>query len=303
MSKSFQTAFVIADSRESIAELTSGASELAASVILAYTGNRDDAVNADVAYWLDTENNSFVNYLGNIAELVTASNANLIICSPSRNGRLAAAFVAAKGRVSVLSDCTSIKETDGRIEVCRMTYGGAAVKTERSKGSFVVLCPAEGLFEANDNIPAGKIIAVEASGSAGFVEKRSKEVRKKSITAAKNIVGVGRGLGSEDNLPLAMRLAKAIDGEVGCTRPVAEENNWLPRECNIGISGAIVKPNLYIACGISGQIQHLVGINDSRVIAAINRDKNAPIFSACDIGIVGDVSTVIPELLKKLEQS
>ena len=123
-----------------------------------------------------------------------------------------------------------------------------------------------------------------------------------NLAAAKVVVGVGRGLEREENLSLARDLAAAIGGEVGCSRPVAEGEKWMPRETYIGVSGVMIKPELYIACGISGQVQHMAGVNQSRVIVAINKDKSAPIFKQCDYGIVGDLSVVLPALTKKFGQ-
>lgn len=302
MSVKVKTALVVADKRDAIEKLTAGAATLAETVYLAYTGKKEDGINAKTAYWLGEED-TFVNCTGRIAELAAELEAELVLCAPTRNGRLAAAVIAAKNRVSVLSDCSSLKIEDGRAVSTRMVYGGAAVKTERPLGNFVVACPAEGAFEAGAAEAAAEIVELKAEGSAKLVERRRKEVRSKSITAAKNVVGIGRGMGSEENVAMAQALAKAIEGEVGCTRPVAEEYKWLPSELNIGVSGVTIKPNLYVACGISGQIQHLVGISESKVIAAINKDEKAPIFSACDIGIVGDVTAIIPELVKKFEQA
>lgn len=303
MSEKVKTALVVADRREAIRELTSGAAHFAETVFLAYIGSREDAVNAHKAYRLGDESASFVNCVDSIAELVKQVNADIVICAPNRNGSLAAAVVAARHGVSVLSDCTSLKIADGKVIGTRMVFGGTAVKTECSKSGFAVVCPSEGSFEAEVAVPVEAVEDVSASNRVELVEKRSKETRSRSISAAKNVVGVGRGIGSEENIVLAQALAKAIDGEVGCTRPVAEEYKWLPSEVNVGISGATIRPNLYIACGISGQIQHMVGINESRVIAAINKDENAPIFSSCDIGIVGNAALIIPELIKKIEQS
>jgi electron transfer flavoprotein alpha subunit len=100
---------------------------------------------------------------------------------------------------------------------------------------------------------------------------------------------------------MAEELAGLMEAEVGCSRPVAEGLNWLPLERYVGISGAIVKPELYLAVGISGQVQHMVGINQSRVIVAINKDKQAPMFKQADYGIVGDLNKVLPLLIKKFK--
>ncbi|HBR09149.1 MAG TPA: electron transfer flavoprotein subunit alpha, partial [Clostridiales bacterium] len=119
---------------------------------------------------------------------------------------------------------------------------------------------------------------------------------KVNLPAAKRVIGVGRGFSNEEDLELARDLAKAIGAEIGCTRPIAEESKWMPRETYIGVSGVMLKPELYFAIGLSGQVQHTVGINQSGTIIAINKDKEAPIFRYADYGIVGDLRKILPQL-------
>jgi electron transfer flavoprotein alpha subunit len=121
------------------------------------------------------------------------------------------------------------------------------------------------------------------------------------ITEAKIIVCVGRGVEKKEDVELARELAQVLGGEVACSRPVAEELRWLPEEVYLGISGKKVKPDLYVGVGVSGQIQHVTGIRDSKVIFAINKDENAPIFEAADYGIVGDLYQVVPKLIQELK--
>jgi len=121
------------------------------------------------------------------------------------------------------------------------------------------------------------------------------------ITEAKIIVSVGRGFAKKEDIDLARQLAQVLGGEVGCSRPIAEELQWLPEEVYMGISGKKVKPDLYLGIGVSGQVQHITGIRDSKVIFAINRDENAPIFDAADYGIVGDLYSVVPMLIDELK--
>ena len=111
---------------------------------------------------------------------------------------------------------------------------------------------------------------------------------------------VGRGLAQEADLELCRKLAAALGAEVGCSRPVAENNKWLPKSNYMGITGVQVKPELIVALGVSGQIQHIGGINKSRVIVAVNKDKSAPIFKNADFGVVGDLYKVVPALIEKL---
>lgn len=115
-------------------------------------------------------------------------------------------------------------------------------------------------------------------------------------------MGVGRGLKCKEDLALIEQLANAIGGEVGCTRPLAEELHWLPESSCIGLSGAQVKPDLYLALGISGQVQHVTGCRNARVIVAVNRDPKAPIFGTADFGVVGDLYDFIPLFLSAVGQ-
>ena len=113
---------------------------------------------------------------------------------------------------------------------------------------------------------------------------------------------MGRGLKEEQNLAYINKLSEQLGAEIACTRPVTEEMKWYPRERYIGVSGITIKPELYIAVGISGQIQHTIGVTEAGTILAINRDKDAPIFSQCDIGIVGDACEVLGAISSKLEK-
>ena len=120
------------------------------------------------------------------------------------------------------------------------------------------------------------------------------------MNRAKKVITVGRGFSKKEDLVLAESLAQALDAEIGCTRPIAEGEGWMPHERYIGISGVMLKADLYVALGVSGQIQHMVGANGSKIIIAVNKDKNAPVFKSADVGIVGDINKVIPALVAGL---
>jgi electron transfer flavoprotein alpha subunit len=122
------------------------------------------------------------------------------------------------------------------------------------------------------------------------------------LSQAERIVAVGRGIKSQDNLPLAQNLAKALRAELAASRPICD-NGWLPMERQVGSSGQTVAPRLYVALGISGAIQHLVGMKGSRTIVAINKDADAPIFEVADYGIVGDLFEIVPALTAELEKT
>lgn len=133
------------------------------------------------------------------------------------------------------------------------------------------------------------------------LEPFRESARAVDLGAAEVIVSVGRGIKEKDNLPLVEELAKALGGEVAASRPICD-NGWLPMERQIGSSGQTVSPKLYVAIGISGAIQHLVGMKGSKTIVAINKDSNAPIFEVADYGIVGDLFEVIPALTEEVKK-
>jgi electron transfer flavoprotein alpha subunit len=132
-------------------------------------------------------------------------------------------------------------------------------------------------------------------------EDRFKEAKAAvDLTAASRIVSVGRGIKSEENLALVRDLAAALDAEIAASRPICD-NGWLPMDRQIGSSGQTVAPSLYLAVGISGAIQHVVGMKNAGTIVAINKDREAPIFDLADVGVVGDLFEVVPALIKKLK--
>jgi electron transfer flavoprotein alpha subunit len=160
-----------------------------------------------------------------------------------------------------------------------------------------------GAYEAVDTGKTGNAVDVPYIAPAlqiKCLERKVKAGERVNLHAAKRIVAVGRGFEAQEDLQLAEKLAAAIGGEVACTRPIAEEEKWMDKSRYIGVSGLMLKPDLYVGIGISGQVQHMVGVSPARTIIAINSDKNAIIFKQCDYGIVGDLKEVLPALIAKL---
>ncbi|MEM3073453.1 MAG: electron transfer flavoprotein subunit alpha/FixB family protein, partial [Nitrososphaerales archaeon] len=205
------------------------------------------------------------------------------------------------------ADCISFDvDSSGRILSTRMVYGGAANIVLAAKASPLVASIRPKTFEKlqRDESRKADVISVKAKVGEPKVkiistitaEKGSVNLRSSSV-----IVTAGRGVKKKEDLAIVEELANVVGGVLAGTRPLVEDLKWLPKERQVGLSGETVKPNLYIAVGVSGQIHHIVGMKDSRVIVAINTDEKAPIFQVCDYGIVGDLYQVVPELTKALK--
>lgn len=295
-----QQAWVIAESASVMRELVSAGRAHAEEVKLVWAGPADQAAGADVVYTLDTEAASFASYAAPVARLVAQAAPDMVLVEASKDCRLVAAAVSVALDAPALTDPMSADVSADGVRIEKMVYGGAASKAESAPLGSAVLVVGEGLFEATELGAAGPAQPVSADPGITCTGRRAAEAVKVNLAAAKRVVGVGRGIGSLDNLALAQELAGLMGAEVGCTRPISEEEQWMPKECYIGVSGKMLKPEFYMAIGLSGQVQHMVGVNAANTIVAIDKDKNAPIFKQCDLGIVGDLNKVVPALLAHL---
>lgn len=295
--------WVVASSPATIAELTSGAAALGEQVTLVYAGNKEDAVNADKAYYAGPLDGScsFVSYAPAIAKLVAQNSPDAVLLDCSKNGRLAAGYISAACGVAAQTDAGEVEIKDGAVRTTRMVYGGKAISTELG-GSTAVICVSAGVMAAGDSCAVSDIESIDSAANVGvfFIEKQPATAANVNLQAAKRIVGVGRGVSDESDLELCRELAAKMGAELGCTRPIVEEKHWMPKETYIGVSGAMVKPDVYLAIGVSGQVQHTVGINKSGVVIAIDKNDAAPIFKGCDYGIVGDLKKVVPAIIDLL---
>jgi len=221
-----------------------------------------------------------------------------------------APLVAARLRRPLITDVTAISGSGPDAAFVRpMFQGKLAAQVKPVGGPPAIVTTQIGAFRAD---------AAQKGGSASVskidLEIDPATVRQKpeapfreakqavDLGQAERIVAVGRGIKSQENIPLAEKLAKAMDAEVAASRPICD-NGWLPMERQIGSSGQTVAPKLYVALGISGAIQHLVGMKGSRTIVAINKDAEAPIFEVADYGIVGDLFEIAPAIITELEKS
>ncbi len=295
--------WIIASDKSAIAELTAGAHTLGNSVTLLLAGSRENAIGADTVYYFGGtgEKQTFLAYVPAMVQLAVEKKPDVILTDTSRNGRYAAAFLAAAFQTNAMTDVMEVWLEGTDVLTKRMVYGGSAFRIEKAAGTAVI-CAGAGVFAGAETAEAGVIEDAAASEAAGIVfkEKSTKTAQAVNLAAAKKIISVGRGLGDAANLPAVEAFAEKIGAEIGCSRPVAEEEKWMPKERYIGISGCMVKADVYVAAGISGQVQHMAGANQSKTIIAINKDSSAPVFSQCDYGIVGDLMKILPALTAKL---
>lgn len=208
-------------------------------------------------------------------------------------------------RVAALLDVAQISEITKVISADtfeRPIYAGNAIATVQSTDAIKVITVRTTGFDsvaANGSVEFEKITAVADSGKSSFVSREVAKSDRPELTAAKIIVSGGRGMGSADNFKLLEPLADKLGAAMGASR-AAVDAGYVPNDWQVGQTGKIVAPSLYIAVGISGAIQHLAGMKDSKVIVAINKDAEAPIFSVADYGIVGDLFEIVPQLVAEL---
>lgn len=297
---------IFCDKLENYAELCGGAKTLGGEVAAYFIGGKDTAAKcpADKVYYTQAQEGKPVeDYFDSFMEAVSKVSPNVIMVSATKRGKFMAAKVAAALKTSAITDITSLKADGENVVATKMYYGGLAVNTLKSKG-VAVLTVGVGFFDKNASSSAGEVIEIPfKAGNSGVIRKeiRKKEGETVNLAAAKKVVGVGRGIAKKEDLQLARDLAAVIGAEIGCSRPIAEGEGWMETDRYIGVSGVILKPDVYVALGLSGQIQHTIGVNSSKIIIAVNKDKNAPIFKACDYGIVGDLYKIVPELVKTLK--
>ena len=233
--------------------------------------------------------------LGNLVVSV-ADGFKYILAPATTFGKNFLPRVAAKLDVQQISDIISVEDAD---TFKRPIYAGSCIATVKSTDTVKVITVRTTAFDASSMIDSSVTVnsgaVVDSLNNASFVSDEIAESDRPELTAADVIVSGGRALGSSENFEIIEALADKLGAAVGASR-AAVDAGYVPNDYQVGQTGKIVAPNLYIAIGISGAIQHLAGMKDSKVIVAINKDEDAPIFQVADYGLVGDLFEAVPEL-------
>ncbi len=249
-------------------------------------------------------------FVGALVPLVTSLAPTYVIFAHTYQARDFVPKLAARLDAALVTDVVGLTDAEGRPAFTRLVFQGKLAADVLPDGNppYLVSCQA-GAF-AIDSLERGaapapvSVVAAEVDAAA-IRQKPEAPFREAKqavdLSQAARIVAVGRGIRAQDKLPLAEELAKLLGAELAASRPICDAG-WLPPERQVGSSGQTVSPKLYLALGVSGAIQHAVGMKASKTIVAINKDAEAPIFELADYGIVGDIFDVVPALIKELQK-
>jgi len=280
------------------------------SVLLGYTV-KDEAqelirYGADRVFVYDQrpdEISDVMCYKETILNLIKLEMPEILLVGATHFGRSIAPRIAAALETGLTADCTDlIVDGQGNLIQIKPSWTGNIYITTKTRPQMATIRYKAMKKIDRDNKRNGEIIENKAlfTSGAGPMILGKKASRQVSISDADVVVSAGRGLKKPEDFNIITALADALGGVVGASRPIVDEG-WIGKEHQVGFSGNIVRPRLYIACGISGSPQHLAGMRDSRIIVAINKDRSAPICKVADYCLVGDLYKIIPELIKQIK--
>jgi len=245
-------------------------------------------------------------YAAALEQAIKQMQPAIVLFGGTSNGRDLAPRIAARLNVGVASDVDRLEWTSGKLRARRPVYSGKAFATVEVSGTPAIATTRPNAFSAEEaGGGAAEVVEVATPGilaKAKVIETKTPEAGELTIAEADIIVSGGRGLKEAANFSLIRDLAHAIGGAVGASRATVDAG-WIDHQHQVGQTGRVVSPNLYIAAGISGAIQHLAGMSSSKHIVAINKDPEAPIFRVADLGVVGDLFRIVPALTEEVKKA
>lgn len=241
-----------------------------------------------------------------LSQTVKEQNPEIILLANTALAKDIAPRIAGRMNLGCVSDVTGMSITDGKVMYTRPAYGGTILEHIEAEGTAVVTVRNGSFSKPEAGSNAGvteKKVEIPASAIKAKIVDTVKEISESvNLEEAQVIVSGGRGMGNAENFKLVEELARVLGGVVGATRP-AIEDGWISRAHQVGQSGKIVAPKLYIACGVSGATQHTSGMLGSSYVVAINKDEDAPIFEIADIAIVGNATEVLPVMIEEMKKA
>jgi electron transfer flavoprotein alpha subunit len=293
------------------------AKELGEKLTAIIIGKSDDALaqeyisyGAENVFIAETDINTFKaeEYASLIESIIKEMKSETVLIGSNKNGKELASRLAGRMDVGCVIDSTNVYLKDKKLTSERVVYSGNAIAVEQFNSKPAIITIPSKAFDPlpRDDKRKGDIVKkkidVEKSSSK-IIKVQEMKTEDVNVEDAEIIVSCGRGFKNKEDIKMVEDLANAIKGKtVGCSRPIAADLKWLSEDHWIGLSGHKVKPKLYIAAGISGQIQHIAGMRDSGIIVAINKDPEALIFKSADYGIVGDLYEVLPKLTNAVKE-
>jgi electron transfer flavoprotein alpha subunit len=299
--------FVYSDNVSLCGELITLVKELGeeAFVVSLNEANARESVKhgADRVYLFAGDNPRPENYAKAMASFLARQSPRAFFVGATVRGREVAAQVAGHLKCGLVSEAARVCVKEGVIEADRMTYGGALVETETAQDLTIFTISAGKCQATKDDARSCDVISVPVEADSRVRQIKVKTIAKQGtdITKAAKIVCVGMGFDKLEDLSIAEDLARAMGATIASTRAIAEDRKWLPTDAYIGLSGAIIKPDLYIGLGVSGQIQHTYGIREAKIIVGVNNNPRATIFQVADYGIVGDLYEIAPLLARHVK--
>jgi len=253
------------------------------------------------------ENYNSEAYQAVLGKLVEQEKPLVVLIGHTAFGMDLGPSLATQINAAIATDCIDVVVEDRRFKAIRQVYGGklnVEVQLKPTEPYMFTVRPAS--FSVEEYSLPGEIVSVSSPLTEEIATKRFMEYVEAAagevdITQSSILVSVGRGIKDQENIPMVQELADSLGAALSCSRPVVDKK-WLPKERQVGTSGKTVKPKVYIAIGISGAFQHVAGMKASGTIIAINKDPKAPIFSAADYGIVGDLFKIVPVLKEKAKE-